>query len=172
MNTGAIRQWVADTTRLNTIWIPTNAPRPPRPYASIQVISSPRIHRAVYGKPNEEGEASVTSDVEVTLTINVYESSNALDPRSAFDKCQSLRDSLELISVRQGLKDQGWAFRAVELLTDTPQLVDTKWEPRATFDVRFGTTVDQTDDLGLIETATVTGSVRDTDFETTTDLEV
>ena len=172
MNTEAVRQWVADTTGLVTTWVPNNAPRPPRPYASVQVISSPRIHRASYAPVDAEGSADVTIDVEVTFSINVYAAADGFDPRVAFNTCQDLRNSLELISVRSLLKGEGWAFRGVELLQDTPQLMDTQWEPRATFDVRFGTTVTQADELGLIETATVTGTVRDTDYESTQTLEV
>jgi len=53
------------------------------------------------------------------------------------------------------------------LLADTPELVDTAWEPRATFDARFGHTVTQSDDAGLIESAEVTGTVESGDASQT-----
>jgi len=151
--TDALRQWVADQTELTTIWMHPDAPRPARPYAALQITSSERIGRAWTGPVDEEGMAQVTFDRDVTVSVQIYGS------RQAFGIAEDLRDSLELTSVRAGLADDGWSFRGVELLTDAPELLDTTWEPRAVFDVRFGTSKELMDDLGLIETAEITGTV-------------
>ena len=156
--TDAIRQWVADQTGLPAIWLNPNAPRPARPYATLQVTNSARVGRPWTGQVDAEGMAQVAFDRDVTISVQVYGSSSS-ESRQAFGIAEDLRDSLELTSVRAGLADEGWSFRGVELLTDAPELLDTTWEPRAVFDVRFGTRKALIDDLGLIETAEITGTV-------------
>jgi hypothetical protein len=111
--------------------------------------------------------SSVYIDREATVSIQIYESSDNPDPRSALERAADLRDSLELVSVRTVLADGGWVVRAYELLSDGPQLLESTWEPRAVFDVRFGASKELIDDVGLIESIEVTGSVRDTDFQDT-----
>lgn len=156
-NTDAIRQWVADRTGLTTIWLHPDAPRPARPFASVQVLSSPRLGEPHIDWPDVDGIAEVAGQTETTFSIQIYEAADNPDPRGALQRAIALRDSLDLPSVRAFFRENQWAFRAVELLTDTPQLLGTSWEPRATFDVRFGATSVQSDDLGIIETAAVNG---------------
>ena len=159
MNTDAIRQWVADTTGLTTIWMNPNAPRPDRPYCAIQITSVLRIGEPYHGTIDASGIAQVLSQREVVLSINVYEDAANNDPRSALLKATDLRDSLDLFGTLDTLKADGWAYRGVESLQDTPELLDTQFEPRATFDVRFGVTIEQSDDMGWIETVIFTGDI-------------
>ena len=157
--TDALRQWVGDQTGLVAIWMHPDAPRPARPYAALQITNSERIGRAWTGAPDTDGNAPIEFDQDVTISVQVYGSSANTDPRQAFVIAEELRDSLELIGVRETLANNGWSFRGVELLTDAPELLDTTWEPRAVFDARFGTRKELIDDLGLIETAGITGTV-------------
>ena len=157
--TDALRQWVADQTGLTAIWMHPDAPRPEKPYATLQLLNSTRVGRAWIGNVDGDGNAPVEFDRDVTVSITLYERTDEPDPRSAFEAAEALRDSLELPSVRATLADNGWSFRGVELLTDTPQLLGTTWEPRAVFDARFGTRKALIDDLGLIETVGITGTV-------------
>lgn len=157
--TDALRQWVATQSQIPAIWLSPNAPRPPRPYATLQLTSVLRVGRSYIGPVDDKGNAIISHDREVVVSVTIYESTDNPDPRSALERASNLRDSLELVSVRNFLAQGGWSLRAVELLTDAPQLLDTKWEPRAVFDVRFGTQKQIIDDLGLIETAGVTGTV-------------
>jgi hypothetical protein len=163
----AIRQWVADQTGLTTIWMHPNAPRPVRPYCTLQITDVALVGEPVYRKVGANGERQVWLDREATVSVQVYESTDTADPRAALERAEDLRDSLELVTVRQDLADAGWAVRGYELLSDVPQLLDSQWEPRAVFDVRFGTTKELIEDVGLIESIEITGSVRDTDFENT-----
>lgn len=157
--TDALRQWVANETGLTVIWSHPNAERPQRPYATTQIVSSPRVGRAYVGRPNQDGESRVLLDRDLTISVQVYESTNELDPRKAFQRCEDLRDSLDKPSVREFLTGNGFAVRAIELLQDTPQLVDTKWEPRATLDVRFGLAKELLDDVGVIEQIELLGEM-------------
>ena len=172
MNSDALRQWVADQTGLTTIWMNPNAPRPPRPYCAIQIINVARIGEPYRTGPDVNGFSTITADREAVVSIQVFESASNPDPRSALETATDLRDTLELITVRAKLADAGWAVRAFELLTDAPQLLETQFEPRAIFDVRFGTTKELLEDVGLIESIEVTGAVRDTDYTATFTAEV
>jgi hypothetical protein len=142
-----------------TIWEYPNAPRPVRPYCSIRIGSVVRIGEPYHGTIDASGIAQVLSQREVVLSIVVYEDRDNTDPRSALLTATDLRDSLDLYGTLDTLKTNGWAYRGVELLQDTPELLDTGFEPRATFDVRFGVTIEQSDDMGWIETVIFTGDI-------------
>lgn len=161
----ALQQWVADQTGLTAIWANPNAPRPNRPYASLQIINVARLGNPSYGAVNEQGESEADLQREFTLSVSVYESTDNADPRSGLNRAQELRDSLDLQTVLMTLAEDGWAFRGVELLADTTQALEGEWEPRATFDVRFGTTVTRIDDLGFVEKVFYTGEIDDRNVE-------
>lgn len=172
MNSDALQQWVATQTGRPAIWSHPDAPRPERPYSTLQIISVQRVGDAVAAPVDAQGMRQVSGDREAVVSITVYADAVNRDPRAALDMATALRDSLDLVTARHTLKQGGWAVRGFELLTDAPQLLETQWEPRAVFDVRFGTTVDQLEDVGLIESIEVTGRVRDTDYTTTITAEV
>ena len=169
--TDAIRQWVETETGLTTIWLHPNAPRPDRPYAGLQIISSTRLGEPVRGPVDDQGESELQMQREIVVSVNIYESADNADPRSALETATDLRDSLEAVTVLEPLSLDGWAYRGVELLTDTPQALETGWEPRATFDVRFGTTKTRIDDLGLVEEVVYDGELDDRDFTFTAQTE-
>lgn len=166
----AIRQWVVNETGLPVIWVNPNAPRPDKPYITLQVLNVQRVGRAYYGPVDTQGQAVVQFDREAVVSITTYEDTMA-DPRSALQRMEDLRDSLEKYSVRDYLASEGWGLRAIEMLNDAPQLIDTTWEPRAVFDVRMGTRKQILDDLGIIETAEITGSERYSGYTSTATLE-
>lgn len=153
MNADAVRQLVESRTGLTTIWAHQDAPAPARPYASIQITSITRLGPA-YVDPtiDQDGNVDVLGQREVVFSIQINEAANNPDPRAALTQAMHLRDVLDLPSVREDLRLDGWAFRAMELLTDISQLDATQWQPRAVFDVRLGTTVELLDELGIIET--------------------
>lgn len=160
MNLDALRDWVTSRTGLPVIWSHPDAPRPERPYVALQITALTRIARETIGSVDEDGIAQISGDRDAVISVTVYERADAADPRAALTRAVELRDSLELPSVRNSLYVDGWALRAVEFgPNDVPELLDTQWEPRAVFDVRFGTSISQDDDLGLIEAIAGTGTV-------------
>jgi hypothetical protein len=174
MSTEAIRQWVETQGGMPAIWANPNAPRPStRPYATVQIIENSRVHEPFVGPPDgttASGEAIIDAQRDYTVSIQVYESVDTADPRAALQAATALRDSLEKPSVKEALRADGWVWREVLLLTDNPQLIDMSYEPRATFDVRFGRTESLTDDIGVVEAVELTGTTND--IETTRYVEV
>ncbi len=170
MSTDALRGWVATQTGLTAIWLHPNAPRPDTPFASVQITNVVRIGEPYRTPVDDQGIATATVDREVTASVTIYESDASPDPRVAFERADALRDSLDLESVLFGLAADGWVFRGVELLTDTPSAGQTDWEPRATFDVRFGIGRELADDLGLVERVFYEGEVDEKSFSFSTDI--
>ena len=165
MSSEALRQWVADQSGVETIWLHPNAPRPDsRPYATVRLNNSNRVHREVVGEPDGGGIATVTGDRDAILSIQIVgDSSRTQDPRAPLEMVELIRDTLELPSIRASLRAAGWVLREIEMITDIPAEVATGWEPRAAMDVRFGRVVSQTDDVGLIESTEVSGTAKTAD---------
>jgi len=170
MSTDALRQWVADNTGLTAIWLHPNAPRPDTPFASVQVLQVARVGEPYRTPVDYQGNATVTVNRDVTVSIVVYESDDSPDPRAALERADALRDTLDLETVRETLAANGWTFRAVELLTDTPSAGQTDWEPRATFDVRFGIGREIAEELGLVETVIYEADIDDRAVTFSTDI--
>jgi hypothetical protein len=156
--TDALQAWVASATGLTTVWENQNAPRPPRPYASLTLVSSPSVGHEVVGQVDEDGDAKISLIVEPTISVKLYYA--GLDPRQAILEMFKVRRSLFSPSVRESLKASGWVF--VEVLLgpiDAPELIDSEYEHRAVMDVRFRTTDEFIDQLGIVEFAEIDGAV-------------
>lgn len=147
----AIRDWAAFRLAMPVVWAHPNAPRPTqRPYATVKSVTDQRITREYISPIDANGTTTVTGQRVETFSVSVYYGTEESDPRAAYRALQGLRDSLELPSVRDGLRAAGWVLQEVALLTDTPVMRDTRWEQRATLDVLFRRAVQQTDDLGYV----------------------
>lgn len=157
MNTEALRDIISTETGLTTVWFHPNAPRPSRPYATTQIISQNDVGQFYRAKPDSNGIINIQIQREITLNVNVYESTDSLDPRAAFNHLVTLKNAFNKPSVIATLSANDWGIRAIELMADNTAIIDEKWEPRATFDIRLGTTVTVTDDVGIIESVDLNG---------------
>ena len=140
----AVRAWAEFRLSMPVVWANPNAPRPrARPYATIKSVTDARITREYIAPINAQGETVVTGQRVETFSVSVYYGTEEADPRAAYRALQGLRDSLELPSVRDGLRAAGWVLQEVALLTDAPVPRETRWEQRATLDVLFRRAVQQ-----------------------------
>lgn len=160
MNSDAIRNWVAQQLGLPVIWANPNAPRPKeRPYAVVAYRNGERVGRE-FIKTNLDDTTTITGERLVVFGITVVDDA-MVDPRRAFDLISSLRDSLELVSVRSQLRSGGWVLQEILLMGNVPGIVDTRWEPRAVLDVAMRGIVSQVDDLGVVEIIEGEATVQD-----------
>lgn len=150
--TDALQAWVASTLNITAVWLNPNAPRPQRPYATLQAISRQRVGSASAGHPNADGDATITGDREVTLSVQYIGAADSNDPRNGYQELQALVDSLERPSVIETLDGSGWAFIRTALLQDITAQVGTQWEPRAVVDIEFRAAATQTDQVGVVDT--------------------
>ena len=158
-DTEALRLWVETITGFTSIWLNQNTPRPARPYATLHIMNQRQVGQPYTGPITALGVATIQAQYEITVSIQIYGSSTAADPRTAINAAYALRQSLDRPSIRESLGIAGWAFRAEEQIADVPEMLDSAWEPRAFFDAVFGMTVEQTDNLGYVETVEVTGTM-------------
>jgi len=153
--TDALQAWVADTLNITAVWLNPNAPRPPRPYATLQAVNRQRIGSASQGPTSAAGNADFTGDRELTLSVQYIGSASSNDPRDGYQELQALVDSLERPSVRESLHGAGWSFIRTALLQDITAQVGTEWEPRAVVDIEFRTAVTQSDQVGVVDTVNI-----------------
>jgi len=156
--TDALQTWLADVTGLTTIWEHQNAPRPPRPYASLNILTSPSVGHENRGPVDQNGDATISLIVEPTISVKLYYAST--DPREAILEMFKVRRSLFSPSVRESLKGNGWSF--IEVLgppQNIPELIDSEYESRAVMDIRFRTLDTFIDNLGVVEFAEIEGAV-------------
>lgn len=154
-----IRKWSEKETGLTAIWEHSNAPRPSRPYLSVRVLSFENIHRENQFEIDGEGNAWVASNTDLTVSFQVHERADELDPSKALRRARILRASLDLPSVKESFRNAGIVIRGVELLQDNPLQLDVEWQQRANLDIRFGIITAMCDKLGLIESIEATGFV-------------
>lgn len=142
----------------NVLWSNGDQEFTGRPLITLQArLTSAGNHD--YSPPDEFGIATVGQDQDVTLSIQYYDDSL---PYSAFDALQTIRNKLELIGTQQAIREAGLAYvQILQDVTDAPAITGTTWESRAIMDVQLRTLTQQTDDVGLIESVRIAGTVND-----------
>lgn len=170
-----LQNWARDTTDVQFIWRNSNAPRPTRPYGTIQMLSAVAEEHATVGAVDANGVAQVTHHYAVVTRLELYDKVKDADgrvqPPAALSKLWALRQNLGHPSTALRLaQDGGWAFVRVLLgPQDVAALVGTEQEPRATMDIEWRIAEQTADDLGLVERVAITGTA---DGETIMDQEV
>lgn len=141
------------------IWGNPNAPRPPKPYATISIISDVQQANSSRSPLDDDFKSLIITHDQVTTSLSVYSSIDA-DPRDGLERMRSLRQALVMPSVLLGLSEGGWSFvRVLMGPNNIPNLVDTRWEPRAIMDVEWRVARSVLDDLGLVEQVDISGAV-------------
>lgn len=134
------------------IWLDQNKPRPALPYSGIKIISRKRIMRDHYSNPDDNGIQTVQGDREFTLSVQTYGYDAPTDP------LENAANKLQLETVRDKFQAKGLVAFDIGAIQDISALLDkTQIEKRANLDIFFRTKINQTDNVGLIETVNVEG---------------
>jgi hypothetical protein len=155
----AFYDWVSTKTGVTTIWFFPNAPRPERPYISLNIAELSINGWDYETPPDATGLASLFGDRDLTLEINHY-------GPGGFEALDKLRTSVLEFAVQQDLCAAGIGLVDRMPITNTTELLDTKYEPRAMMEMMFrisnqGITDADTYDVGLIESVEGTACVVD-----------
>lgn len=135
------------------IWLDQNAPRPDKPYLGGRIMNTSQIGEDFIEPPDETtGKAGVVGNREFILTIENYGS-------ESFERLDTLNTSLNFLSSRQKLLESGIAFVDREAILNTSLDIDTRFEERATMDLRFRIASIETDTLDIIETVEATKKI-------------
>ena len=154
--TEVLESIIGEQLGVPVIWLNPNAPRLPRPFCTLNVLSDTGQPWAAIGAPDSEGIGSVTNHFTVTLSLSLH--MDGSDPRAAVEKMRGLRQDLDRPSLRLSLHDAGWAFVRVLLEPqDMPEQVGTRWEYRAGMDLEFRVARQIMDEIGRVQTVIVDG---------------
>lgn len=155
--------WASANSGVDTvIWLHPDAPRPPRPYATLLIGVIQPIGQDYLGDVNEDGARIIRGTRELTVSVAVYEKPSA-HPNEAAMKAEAMRNSLRKQSVRHDFADKGIVYVDDFGVQDLTQLIDTTFEGRAEVDLLFRTTSEIEDDVGFIQTVEVEGEISKTE---------
>jgi hypothetical protein len=160
-STNALQAWAREASSMPFIWSNQNSPRPPRPYGRITVITDSASPWPSYSSVASDGTSEIINHWALTTSLQVF-SETGSDPRSGIEKMLTLRQSLDRPSVRLNLFDQGWVFvRSVLGPQESPELLDSRFEPRAIMDIEWRVARKVIDDLGIVEQVKIQGNIND-----------
>ena len=141
-----------DVTADKIMWLAQDAPRPARPYVGLNVLVGP-------GRVGHDALTEVTPGVydlvgvrEMTCSVNVY-------GERADQFVDQLMCSLEKPTVQERLATFGLAMIEQSDPTDLTALIETRWEARSQFDVRFRVTSKTRDNVGYVQKVELTNQV-------------
>lgn len=135
------------------IWADQSAPRPALPYATLRLSTIPRVGTPYYADPDENGIQTVCAMRESVLQVQRFgvDSVGALE---TFTDKVFLQSNLDKFSV------QKIALFNASQVTDVALLLnDLATEPRASVELSLRWASDMTDNVGLIESVQIAGSV-------------
>lgn len=157
----ALREWVADTSGLKTVWQHQDAPRPDRAFISMYITALNDFghdERRWVDTGGATDHQHTIGQRSVNVSIQCHESSKA-KPFAALERMRLLQNQLRLESSQVELLQSGLALIGQQTLIQVPQLRGTDWEPQATLDVEIGLTDVTTEDAYWIKTVTGTDTV-------------
>lgn len=129
-----------------------NGPRPPLPYTAYMISSSRTKGMDEYSAPSDGGSQVVSGNREFTLTLQRYSTTGPVE------FLQDVRDKLRLQSVMDAWIVRGMTAFDASGVEDISMKMETQIEPRATMDVFVRYRSSLTDNVGIIETAHITGT--------------
>lgn len=128
------------------IYLYPNAPRPTVDYVSLYISTVNEIGWDYTEDPTDDsGVANMIGDREFTVQAQAYGG----DPVTVL---QNLRTSLQKQTVLDSLRVNGIVFFNWSPINDITELVDSRYEQRATMDIFFRIADIYTDTLGVIDT--------------------
>jgi hypothetical protein len=127
------------------IYLYPNAPRPQVDYVSLYISTITQIGWDWTEDPTDNtGISNMVGDREFTLQAQAYGG----DPMTVL---QNLRTSLQKQSVLDSLRVNGIVFVNWFAINDVTELVDSRFEQRASMDILFRIADVYTDNLGVID---------------------
>lgn len=163
----ALHTWVSNATGVKVIQQYPNAPRPAKPYISIDVSGLEQVGQDYIGKAEDQGGGDYQAPLGGTREVTVQLQSFAASKGQAANLLNQAANALAEPPVRDQLAtDAGLAF--VDRLGETaiPAELDTQWEDRYSLDLLFRVGDARTVDVGYIDTTEVTGTVKDQQGDT------
>ena len=126
-----------------------NAPRPPQNYVTINISSYVEIGEDYTPRPKiNAGDVEQVGDREFTVQLQAYGG-------DAMGTLETLRYSLQKQTILDTLRVNGLVFAQQFPIVDITELVNSRFEPRASMDVLFRMAQTYGDTLGTIATVEI-----------------
>jgi len=126
------------------VWAEQNAPRPALPYITLNITGSEDKEWPTIGPVDNSGNNEIINDRDFTVSIQAY-------GPGAYDEINSLRNSLERVTVQQTLRGGGISFiSTVADVQDRTVVIGSKFEERYGFDALFRTSVTVEDNPNFV----------------------
>lgn len=140
-----------------------NAPRPTVDYVSLLISSVTQIGWDYVPEPEDDsGVVEQVGDREFVLTAQAYGG-------DVLTVIENLRTSLQKQTVLDTLRSSGIVFVNWFPINDITDLVDSRFEQRATMDIQFRIAQEYFDNLGAIDQAEVEEVILNVDGSTVYD---
>lgn len=143
--------WVSSIiTTKQFIWLDQNSPRPSLPYLGGRIGSYSFIHDDYVGSPDSSGYSEITGNREFVLYLEAY-------GNTSFESLEQLVMSLNKIDVISLLISNNIVFvNEMNDIVDLSELLDSRYEERASLDLLFRIASSDTDEnRGIIETVKI-----------------
>jgi hypothetical protein len=156
----ALHAWLAASTGLaaaNVIWSNQSNPQPARPYVTMKMLDLGHVGRDALthaydptAVPRAELTTTVDGRRELTIAVQVFSASTtgAATARALLTKAQT---ALSLPGVQSVLSAAGLAILNEGRITDLTELLETRWQSRASVDVQFNCVDSAQETTGFIE---------------------
>lgn len=132
------------------IWYYPNAPRPPGPYITLDIINFSQVAWDFIPQPVDvAGGITMKGDREFVLTVQAYGG-------QPIELLENLRSSLQKDATRALLRTSGLVYFAQQPIIDITTLIDSRYEKRASMDLSFRIGQQYSDNLGNISTVELT----------------
>lgn len=158
--------WIAGVVSpVVAIWADQNAPRPARPYLTLEHSAFGRVGDDVAAaKASAAGVVNMTGNREFTFSIQ------AIGP-GARSLLESVNTSIQKESAKAGLRTGGLVFvQSLSPIQNIPELLDSvDIEERASLDLLFRVAQTYTDTVGAIDNAEFEPTIKAKDGSTVYD---
>jgi hypothetical protein len=125
------------------VWLEQNAPRPPRPYVGLKMITGPRVGGWDDINHTTDDSFEIVGQRSLVVSINIYGA-------TAMDIAATLLNSTQNPQVTDINSNNGIAIRTWTDPQDVSQALETNFEPRVQFDLTVGCVMGQEVQLGTI----------------------
>ena len=145
-----------DLPKSKVIWYYPNAPRPQKPYATLQIFAEVREAQEDVRKTDSVGIYNVLVPVRQTLRVQLY-GTQGMD---VCEKLNYLARLLETPTYADKCFANNVAFFDAESVQDLTEVLEQSAEPRASVDFFVRTNSEINDDLSVIEQVEVDENIK------------
>lgn len=135
------------------IWMDQSKTLPALPFTAMKISSRRQVNMDWHSAPNASGVETVKGDREFTLSMQRHQAYGA---DSVTELLQSVSDRIQLTTTVDKFMAKKIAVYDIGTVTDISALLDkTVIEKRAALDIMMRVKLTQTDNVGLIDTVSI-----------------